>query len=93
MTTCPLCSDILLRHLRSGKPYWLCRRCRIELLEKKDLAEKITATTDANHKALSLHNPIHQPIARPSAVARQTLEPDASIGRMPRRVPHLTTEA
>ncbi|MBC7970733.1 MAG: hypothetical protein H7Z11_11520 [Verrucomicrobia bacterium] len=34
MISCPLCSDILLRHLRSGKPYWLCRRCRLEILEK-----------------------------------------------------------
>jgi hypothetical protein len=34
MTSCPLCSDVLLRHLRSGKPYWLCRRCRLEILEK-----------------------------------------------------------
>ncbi len=34
MATCPLCSDILLRHIRSGQPYWLCRRCRLEILEE-----------------------------------------------------------
>ncbi|WP_181357505.1 hypothetical protein [Stenomitos frigidus] len=36
MASCPLCSDILLRHIRSGKSYWLCRRCRLEILEKSD---------------------------------------------------------
>lgn len=34
MADCPLCSDILLRHIRSGQTYWLCRRCRLEILEK-----------------------------------------------------------
>lgn len=33
MTNCPFCSDILLRHVRSGATYWLCRRCRTELVE------------------------------------------------------------
>ncbi|HEY9884001.1 MAG TPA: hypothetical protein V6C98_10375 [Thermosynechococcaceae cyanobacterium] len=32
MAHCPLCSDILLRHIRSSQPYWLCRRCRFEIL-------------------------------------------------------------
>jgi ribosomal protein L37AE/L43A len=34
MTNCPVCSDILLRHVRSSETYWFCRRCRTELLEK-----------------------------------------------------------
>ncbi|GEM_PF-1736464 len=37
MSNCPLCSDVLLRHIRSGKMYWLCRRCRLEHLERNDL--------------------------------------------------------
>lgn len=33
MASCPFCSDILLRHVRSGQSYWLCRRCRTEILD------------------------------------------------------------
>lgn len=32
MTSCPFCSDILLRHIRAGQIYWLCRRCHTEIL-------------------------------------------------------------
>jgi ribosomal protein L37AE/L43A len=28
---CPLCSSLLLRHIRSGKVYWLCQSCRQEV--------------------------------------------------------------
>lgn len=35
MANCPFCSDVLLRHIRSGRAYWLCRRCRTEILEKE----------------------------------------------------------
>jgi len=31
MTKCPVCSDVLLRHIRSGRSYWLCRSCRLEI--------------------------------------------------------------
>ncbi len=31
MLNCPCCSDILLRHTRSGQAYLLCQGCRIEL--------------------------------------------------------------
>lgn len=33
MASCPCCSDILLRHVRSRKTYLYCRRCRLEILE------------------------------------------------------------
>jgi hypothetical protein len=33
MATCPVCSDVLLRHIRNGQTYWLCRRCRSEIQE------------------------------------------------------------
>ncbi len=35
MASCPFCSDILLRHVRSGQSYWLCRRCRTEILDHR----------------------------------------------------------
>ncbi|MDX2231540.1 MAG: hypothetical protein NW220_18025 [Leptolyngbyaceae cyanobacterium bins.349] len=35
MANCPFCSDILLRHIRAGQSYWLCRRCRTEILEEE----------------------------------------------------------
>jgi ribosomal protein L37AE/L43A len=38
MANCPFCSDILLRHIRSGKSYWLCRSCRTEILDEKTVA-------------------------------------------------------
>jgi hypothetical protein len=31
MSTCPCCSDRLLRHVRQGKLYWLCRSCWAEM--------------------------------------------------------------
>lgn len=31
MTRCPVCSDVLLRHISSGRSYWLCRSCRLEI--------------------------------------------------------------
>ena len=35
MNNCPFCSDVLLRHISSGKSYWLCRRCRTEILDRE----------------------------------------------------------
>lgn len=26
-STCPCCSDVLLRHVRSGQIHWRCRHC------------------------------------------------------------------
>lgn len=31
MANCPCCSDILLRHLSSGKLYLLCQSCRTQI--------------------------------------------------------------
>jgi hypothetical protein len=31
MTTCPCCSNILLRHLNSQKVTWFCLHCRQEM--------------------------------------------------------------
>lgn len=31
MSTCPCCSNLLLRHIRHGTLYWLCRSCRAEM--------------------------------------------------------------
>ncbi len=36
MANCPLCSDVLLRHVRSKQTYWFCRRCRIEISEESE---------------------------------------------------------
>ena len=33
MVKCPCCSDTLLRHIRSGQTYLLCRSCRLEILD------------------------------------------------------------
>jgi primosomal protein N' len=27
MTTCPCCSDKMLRHIRGNQIYWFCRHC------------------------------------------------------------------
>ncbi|MDX2240382.1 MAG: hypothetical protein NW224_06855 [Leptolyngbyaceae cyanobacterium bins.302] len=48
MANCPFCSDTLLRHIRSGKSYWLCRRCRSEILEVDFILEK---RREENHKS------------------------------------------
>jgi hypothetical protein len=33
MFTCPICSDVLLPHIRAGQAYFLCRSCRLEVHE------------------------------------------------------------
>lgn len=37
--SCPFCSHVLLRHIRSGSVYWLCRRCREEVVFPLKLLE------------------------------------------------------
>lgn len=58
MTKCPFCSDVLLRHIRAGKSYWLCRHCRLELSGKKsgheiDLISKSLAAHHVNRDSLA----------------------------------------
>lgn len=38
-SSCPFCSHVLLRHIRSGSVYWLCRRCREEIVLPPTLLE------------------------------------------------------
>jgi hypothetical protein len=33
MNTCPCCSHVLLRHIRSHEVYWFCRNCWQEMPE------------------------------------------------------------
>ncbi|MBW4471378.1 MAG: hypothetical protein KME45_13375 [Stenomitos rutilans HA7619-LM2] len=87
MATCPLCSDILLRHLRSGKPYWLCRRCRVEILEKKDLTAKNYPAHEASPRALPLPIPAHHAVIR-----LPTLERDSPAGRVQHQQPSMTID-
>ncbi|MBW4691041.1 MAG: hypothetical protein KME27_04655 [Lyngbya sp. HA4199-MV5] len=87
MTTCPLCSDILLRHLRSGKPYWLCRRCRVEILEKKDSTEKIYPRHEVSPHTLPRPMPTHHAVVRLAA-----LEQESSVGRTQRQQPPIKTD-
>jgi ribosomal protein L37AE/L43A len=51
MATCPLCSDTLLHHFRSGRSYWLCRRCRTEITDVTLHGTRYTPVVDGE-KAL-----------------------------------------
>ena len=31
MNSCPICSDLMLRHIRQNKIYWFCSCCHQEL--------------------------------------------------------------
>lgn len=88
MATCPLCSDILLRHLRSGKPYWLCRRCRVEILEKKDATAKNYPTHEVSPKTLPTHMPAHQTVIQLPA-----LEHKAIVGLTQQQQSPITTDS
>lgn len=46
MASCPFCSSVLLRHVRSGQMYWFCSRCRTDVL-----------STDA-HPSVALSTPL-----------------------------------
>lgn len=53
MATCPLCSDTLLHHFRSGQSYWLCRRCRTEITDLTLSGIRYTAFVDDETALLS----------------------------------------
>lgn len=67
MASCPFCSDILLRHIRSGQSYWLCRSCRTEIadekIEKKPLDEahenRVGEGTLPSPNKLHTRTPLH----------------------------------
>ncbi|MCM1983040.1 hypothetical protein [Lyngbya confervoides] len=58
MTTCPCCSDTMLRHLSSGRLYWLCQSCKTRMpIETDGLPE-----VDANFvSALSIQGAVASP--------------------------------
>lgn len=55
ITTCPCCSDSMLRHIRHQQVYWFCRSCWQEMpfLESKSLSLVPTAL-NLNFTPLSL---------------------------------------
>jgi ribosomal protein L37AE/L43A len=52
---CPICANQVLRHIRSGTVYWLCRHCRqaVPVLESAGDLE-IPQTKDATKNAVKI---------------------------------------
>lgn len=40
MASCPCCSNLLLRHIRQGGVYWLCRSCHAEMPNFEELFDR-----------------------------------------------------
>lgn len=40
MTTCPLCGDRLLRHIRQHRTYYFCHHCWQEMPDLEDLCQQ-----------------------------------------------------
>ncbi len=62
MSTCPCCSDTLLRHIQHGSLYWFCRSCWAEMpnfAEYRDRAAVMTATTKIMPHGVT---PVRQPL-------------------------------
>jgi hypothetical protein len=66
MSTCPCCSDRLLRHVRQGKLYWLCRSCWAEM---PNFDELLVGTAPAKAK------PALVPTAQPLRIAASQEQP------------------
>ncbi|MGI0488214.1 hypothetical protein ACN4EK_22460 [Pantanalinema rosaneae CENA516] len=69
--SCPFCSHVLLRHVRSGSVYWLCRRCREEIIFPPKLLE-----ADRYPKVLE---PDRQPEWQQSPLPRELASSDYTI--------------
>jgi hypothetical protein len=65
MADCPLCTDVLLRHIRSGQTYWFCRRCRVEITEQtEETSFPITIDLTPPEIEDSSSLPFHHPVAK-----------------------------
>lgn len=55
MQNCPCCSDKLLRHVKGGSTYWLCRSCWQEMpvFELEDRQAESPLLHPLHHKSLS----------------------------------------
>ena len=42
MASCPICSNLLLRHIHSGHSYFYCQSCRLEMPEAVRGVQKLT---------------------------------------------------
>ena len=49
MSTCPCCSDQLIRHVRQNQIYWFCPSCWQEM---PDLEEIVARSVEARNKLL-----------------------------------------
>ncbi|MCU0551034.1 MAG: hypothetical protein MUC48_16935 [Leptolyngbya sp. Prado105] len=45
MSTCPCCSDRLLRHIRQGSLYWFCRTCWSEMPNLEEYDRPLSVAT------------------------------------------------
>ncbi|WRH66740.1 MAG: hypothetical protein RSE13_24980 [Planktothrix sp. GU0601_MAG3] len=50
ISTCPCCSDTLVRHIRSREVYWFCRHCYQEMPDYDSLLGNLPET--ATHPSL-----------------------------------------
>ncbi|MGA9378387.1 MAG: hypothetical protein WBV73_06415 [Phormidium sp.] len=48
-STCPCCSNTLLRHIRSTGVYWFCRRCYQEIPNCDRVLGNLETTTTLSH--------------------------------------------
>ncbi|NJR49601.1 MAG: hypothetical protein HC780_08510 [Leptolyngbyaceae cyanobacterium CSU_1_3] len=48
MSTCPCCSDVLLRHIQHGSVYWFCRSCWAEMpsFAEHNARSSVSSVTD-----------------------------------------------
>ena len=48
MSTCPCCSDVLLRHIQHGSLYWFCRSCWAEMPNLAEYSDRLAVATATN---------------------------------------------
>ncbi len=50
MANCPCCSDILLRHIQHGAPYWFCRSCWTEMPNFAEYDSRVSVSASSQIK-------------------------------------------
>ncbi len=51
MAFCPICSDLLLRHIHSRHSYFYCQSCRLEISEAVEAAQKVAELSQSKTKS------------------------------------------
>jgi hypothetical protein len=83
MSTCPCCSDVLLRHIQHGSLYWFCRSCWAEMPNLAEYSDRLAIVTATSTIKPHLVTPARPPIL---VVAAQNSTPAIKYSAQPAEI-------